>query len=150
MISPTRSKCLNPAQIAADAGVRNAYTIPSAAWAADARRIDAEQTNNYTPLNRAAKIRAAQSATRRALWASRLCRNDLAQSLRDMGLVLAMQGRLNKSLRRFKKSLRIARRLGQRYQESQTLLAMARIGREANWPEAEEWFQEAQSKAAPN
>jgi signal transduction histidine kinase/CheY-like chemotaxis protein/tetratricopeptide (TPR) repeat protein len=136
------------ADIAAAAGVRNAYTTPALAWAATARRVEAEQTREYTPLRRDATIHACQRAVRKALRASWLCRNDLAQSLRDEALVLAMRGRLTKSRRVFEKSLRVARQLQQRHQTAQTLTAMARIGREADWPGADGWLHEAQALLA--
>jgi signal transduction histidine kinase/DNA-binding response OmpR family regulator/tetratricopeptide (TPR) repeat protein len=136
------------ADISAAAGVRNAYTIPSVVWAATARRIEAEQTREYTPLRRDAGIRESEKAVRRALRASWLCRNDLAQSLRDYASVLAMRGRLSKSRRVFEKSLRVARQLQQRHQQAQTLMAMARIGREADWPGADGWLDEAQALLA--
>jgi signal transduction histidine kinase/CheY-like chemotaxis protein/tetratricopeptide (TPR) repeat protein len=133
------------ADIATAAGVRNAYTIPAVAWAATARRMETEQTREYTPLRRDASMRVSQRAARRALRASWLCRNDLAQSLRDFALVLAMRGRLAKSRKMFNKSLRVARQLRQRRQESKTLLAMAEVGREANWPDADTCYHEAQA-----
>ena len=133
------------AEIAAKAGVKNAYTIPSEAWAATARRIEAEQIHEYTPSRREASLRASQKAARRALRASWLCRNDLAQSQRDYALVLAMRGRLTKCRAMFDKSLRTAKKLRQRQQEAQTLTAMARVGSEAKWAGAEAWSHEAQA-----
>src|SRR5205085_380743 len=47
--------------------------------------------------------------------------------------------------RAFEKSLRVARQLLQRRQEVQTLVAMAQVGREAAWPGADSWKQEAQT-----
>jgi len=133
------------AQIAALAGVKNAYTIPSEAWAATARRVEVEQIHEYTPSRRESSLRASQKAARRALRASWLCRNDLAQSLRDYALVLAMRGRLRKARKMFDKSLRTAKAMRQRQQQAQTLTAMARVGSEANWPGAEAWSTEAQA-----
>ena len=136
------------AKIAGASGVRNAYTIPAVAWAATARRMEAEQIREYTPLRRANMVRAAEHAVRTALRSSWLCRNDLAQSLRDRALIFAMRGRLRRSLRDLKKSLRVARQLRQRHQEAQTLQAMADLGREAQWPDAEQRFEEAQKMLA--
>lgn len=133
------------AEITTKSGVKNAYTIPTLAWAATARRLLAEQTGDYTPLRREFNIRACRKAIRKALRASWLCRNDLAQTLRDYALLLALQGRLRKSRRMFQKSLQVARQLRQRHQQAQTLMAMARVGGEANWPQADSWRQQGQA-----
>ena len=127
------------------AGVMNAYTIPALAWAATAHRIEAERTGDFTPLRRNTSIQASLRAVRTALRASWLCRNDQAQSLRDYALLLAMRGRLRKSRRAFAKSLRVSRRLSQRRQEALTLLAMARVGREAAWPGVDGWTRDSQT-----
>ena len=136
------------AEIAIQAGVQNAYTRPALAWAATARRTQAEQTRDYTPSRREATLRASLAAARRALRTSWFCRNDLAQSLRDYALVLAMRGRLAKSRRMFEKSLKVATKLNQRYQQAQTLMAMAQLGREAKWHDAEACFHDAQALLA--
>ena len=133
------------ATIAAEAGVQNAYTIPALVWAATARRLEAEHTQEFTPARREARVRDCRRAARRALWASWLCRNDLAQALREYAMTLAMQGHNRRARRLFAKSLRVAQSLRQRYQESQTLLALARVGREAGWAEAEAWATDAQT-----
>src|SRR5205085_297683 len=101
------------AKIAADAGVKNAYTIPAVAWGATARRIAVERAHDYTPLKRESALKSSWRSVRRARWASWLCRNDLAQSLRDYALLLAMRGKLRRSRRAFEKSLKVARKLRQ-------------------------------------
>ncbi|MGD9645808.1 MAG: ATP-binding protein [Pirellulales bacterium] len=133
------------AAIAAAAGVQNAYTIPAVVWAATARRLEAEQTHDLTPARRRQRIRDGRRAARRARWASWLCRNDMAQALREYALALALDGRLRRARRTFEKSLRVARALRQRYQEAQTLLALARVGQEAGWPGADAWSADAQT-----
>ena len=133
------------ATIAAAAGVQNAYTIPAVVWAATARRLEIEQTHDLTPARRHARIRDCRRAARRAHWSSWLCRNDMAQALRERGLILAIDGQLRQARRFLDKSLREARKLRQRYQEAQTLLAMARIGQEVGWAEAEAWSADAQT-----
>ncbi len=133
------------AAVARAAGVVNAYTIPALAWAATAHRIEAERTGDLTPLRREASLRASERAVKRALRASWLCRNDRAQSLRDYAQLLAIRGRLKKSRRVFEKSLQVARQLRQRRQQADTLLAMARVGREAGWSGADAWMQDAQT-----
>jgi two-component system sensor kinase len=133
------------AQIAAAAGVRNAYTRPAVVWASTARRTQIEKTPDYTPLRRKFLVDEALKAARRAIRASWLCQNDLAQALRDYALLLAMHGKLAKSRRKFLKSIAVATKLRQKYQLAQSLQAMALIGKEAGWPEAETQAQEAQT-----
>jgi two-component system sensor kinase len=117
--------------VSASAGVRNAYTIPALAWAATARRVHAQQIGDYTPRRRSAVLRAAEKVARRAVRASWLYRNDLAQSLRECGLILAMRGKTRRARRALCRSLRVAQSLEQRYQYAQTFAALAHIDREA-------------------
>ncbi|MFV2068598.1 MAG: ATP-binding protein, partial [Pirellulales bacterium] len=128
----------------ARAGITNGYTIPALAWEATARRLHAEQTRDYTPQRRCAILRAAEKTARRAIRARWLCRNDLAQSLREYGLVLAMRGKTRRARRAFQKSLGVADSQQQRYQYAQTLMAMAKVGREAGWPDADNQFHTAE------
>lgn len=135
-------------RIARKAGVWNSYTIPARAWAATALRLSIEQTGDYVPLRRRRLLRACRRAIAQSLWARWLCENDVAQTYRDAALAAALEGRLRKSKRLFHKSLKVARRLKQRYQEAQTLLALARIGREAAWSDAEAWLHQGQNLLA--
>jgi len=133
------------AAIARAAGVMNAYTIPALAWAATAHRMEAERSEDRTPLRRANSMLAGQRYVRQALRACWLCRNDQAQSLREQGLLFAMRGRLAKARKAFDKSLRVAQQLFQRRQEAETLQAMAQVGREVGWPDVDSWTQESQT-----
>jgi two-component system sensor kinase len=119
--------------VAEKAGVRNAYTLPLLAWLATAKRRMAEQVRDYTPRRRRELLEQAWRAARRALGASRLCRNDLPQVLRELALISAMKGRPRQARRLFDRSLVAARRQHARYEEAQTLLARARVGEEAGW-----------------
>ena len=132
-------------EIATAHGVRNAYTIPVWAWLGTVHRMAAEQASEATPMRRTASILGSQRAVAKSLRARWLCRNDVAQSLRDQALLFAMRGRLKKSRKAFEKSLTVARELRQRYQEAQTLLAMGRVGLEAGWNDAVKCSQEAQT-----
>ncbi|OHB80800.1 MAG: hypothetical protein A2W31_04960 [Planctomycetes bacterium RBG_16_64_10] len=134
--------------VSARAGVRNAYTIPALTWAATARRIAVQQVRDYTPRRRNAILRAAQKTARRAIRASWLCRNDLAQSMREYALLLAIRGQPGKARRTMGKSLRIAESLQQRYQHAQTLLALAHINRELGRPAAEREVHSAEALMA--
>jgi two-component system sensor kinase len=132
----------------ARAGITNGYTVPALAWEATARRLQAEQTNDYTPRRRTEILRAAEKTARRAIRARWLCRNDLAQSLRDYGLVLSMRGKTRKARRVLQKSVNVAESQKQRYQYAQSLMAIARVGREAGWPDAENQLSTAEKLLA--
>ena len=116
-------------------GIRNAYTLPSLAWEAVALRRQAELTNDYTPKRRRELLLKARRAARRSIRAARLCRNDLAQSLREHALTSAMLGCARQARRSFDKSLAVAIELGQTYQFAATLLAREKVGAELGWPE---------------
>ncbi len=130
--------------VAKQSPVKNAYTLPVFIWGATAYRRMAEETHDATPVRRLAFLCRADALARRAIRASRLCRNDLPQAHRERGLVLAFRGRTAAARRSFERSLDVARELRARYEHAQTLLARARIGRELDWPEAERDFAEGQ------
>ena len=122
--------------VAADVGVKNAYTLPALAWAATGRRVLAEQLREHTPHRRAAVLREGARYARRAIQARFLCSNDVPQALREYALILAMQGRLRKSRRIFAWAIRAATKLKERHELAKSLLAAGKIGFEAGWPEA--------------
>lgn len=130
--------------VAKKAGVRNSYTLPNRVWAATARRRQAEQTREITPLRRRALLRRAETAAVKAVRAGWFCMNDHPQALREYALVLAMQGRTSKALRRLDQSLAVARRLGEQYQYALTLQAKATMGLELGWSESGKRLAEAQ------
>ena len=136
------------AGIAEDAGVRNAYTLPVYAWIATTRRMQAEQDSDCTPLRRESLLQEAATAARQAIGCRWLYRNDLSQALREYALVLAMQGKLRRARRMFDRSLRVAEQLGARYQYALSLLAKAKVGKEAGWANAETQLATAQSQLA--
>jgi two-component system sensor kinase len=120
--------------VAGRAGIANAYTLPSLAWLARALRSWLEKDDlRFDPRRRRELLRRAKRASQRAVRSARICKNDLAQSLREYALISAMSGRTKKARQLLAKSLEIARQQQARYEYAQTLLARARIGRDANW-----------------
>ncbi|MEZ6069745.1 MAG: ATP-binding protein [Pirellulales bacterium] len=132
----------------ARAGITNGYTIPALAWEATARRVLAEQASEYTPHRRKKLLRTAEKTARRAIRARWLCRNDLAQSLRDYGLVLSMRGKMRRARRVLQQSLSVAQTQKQRYQYALTLEAMGRVGFEAGWTGAHDQLSTAEKLLA--
>ncbi len=127
------------------AGVKNAYTLPLLTWAATAWRHQAELANNYTPFERRALLKRAKSAAKKAVRSSRICANDLPQAYRELGLILAMQGRVIGARRALRRSLSVARKHQARHQHALTILAVAKLGRELGWPEPDANLAEAEA-----
>ena len=123
--------------VAADVGVKNAYTLPALTWAATGRRVLAEQMSDHTPHRRMRLLREGARYARRSINARFLCSNDLPQALREYGLILAMQGRLRKSRRILAWAIRAAAKLKERHELAKSLLAAGEIGLEVGWAEAE-------------
>ncbi len=136
---------LRAIQTADRAGVRNAYTLPFRPWLATVLRQRAAQVPDVTPGRRAAFLRRAQVAARRALSDRWLCGNDLPHALRELALIVAMRGSVSRAGRLLNRSLKIARRHGARHEIAQTLLARAELGHEAEWKTADEDRAEAQA-----
>jgi len=132
-------------QVAEQAGVRNAYTLPSLTWLAVVRRYKVEKHAGYMPQKRLALLRDAERAARRAIRAARVCKNDLPQVFREYALILAMRGKTRRARYFFDRSLTVAGQHGARYEHAQTLLARGQIGREVGWQEADEQIAEAEA-----
>ncbi len=130
-------------RVAAKAGVKNAYTLPPFVWGATALRRKAEALGNSTPFERRKCLRQSERLAREAIRVARLCRNDLPQAYRELGLVQAMQGRTWQAHWSLRKSIRHAERLGQKLQQAESLSVAARIGTELNWRKAEQYRKQA-------
>ncbi len=117
-------------------GAHNAYTVPVMAWLATVRRRQAAELSDCTRQRRDMMLRRAEKAARRATGLLLPCRNDHPQAFREYALVSAMKGKARKARRLFERSLRLARRYQARYQQAQTLLAMAKVGQELHWHDA--------------
>ena len=125
-------------------GVRNQYTLPLLAWFATVRCAQAASLSGCTKQRRDRILRRAEQAARRATSALIPCKNDFPMALRDYASVSAMRGKAGKARRLFDRSLQVARRHEARYEQAQTLLAMAKVGRELHWHDAELCDAEAQ------
>jgi two-component system sensor kinase len=126
------------------AGVCNAYTLPAMTWLATALRRQAEQTPPYQPRLRRAVLRQAQRAVQQAIFAARICANDLPQAWREYGLIQAMRGKPRQARSHFFRSLAIAEQHDARYEYAQTLLALGRLGEQFGWRDAEKHLVEAE------
>lgn len=121
-------------EVADDAGVSNAYTLPAITWFVTAMRSQVENRLTYLPRYRRELLRRAARAARRAVRSGRICANDLPRALREYALILAMQGKTVKSRRLFERSLRVAEAQQARYEYARTLMARGKVGKEVGWP----------------
>ncbi len=131
-------------QVCRDAGVQNVYTQPLYSWRATALRQWAQQSIAITPCFRGALLRRASEAAREALHHARFYQNEKAHALRELGLILAMQGRVRRAFACLDRSLIVARTLGARYEYAKTAVARARLCQEFGDHNANEQLQEAE------
>jgi two-component system sensor kinase len=124
-------------QVAVAAGVRNAWVFPLLPWLASSLRRQVEKTSNWTPARRTELLRQANKAVKQALRVARKFQNELPHSLREAGLIAAMQGSIGRARRYLDESVAVAGRQGARFEHAQTLLARGRIGLEVGWSGAE-------------
>src|SRR5690606_37881170 len=122
--------------VAANAGVKNAYTLPPLAWAATAHRKLAQFSSDATPRRRATHLARAGQCARAAIRAGLLCRNDVPRAYREYALVLAAQGKIRRARKMFARSIYWSEKLGERLETATTLRKAAAVGREAGWREA--------------
>jgi signal transduction histidine kinase/DNA-binding response OmpR family regulator len=134
--------------VAANAGVKNAYTLPPLAWAASAHRKLSQECGDTTPFRRKQHLAKASQFARRAIRAGLLCRNDLPHAYREYALVLAIQGKLRRARRMFAKSVACAEKLEEHLQTVKTLRKAALVGREAGWPESADYEARARGLVA--
>ena len=125
-------------QIVTKAGVDNPYVRPLLPWLASALRRQAEKSKQATAGDRPALLKRAMKVARRALRVSRTFQNDLPHSLRECGLIAALQGRVRLAREYLDESLAVADRQGARFEHAQSLLARGQIGQQHGWPEAQQ------------
>jgi signal transduction histidine kinase/tetratricopeptide (TPR) repeat protein len=85
---------------------------------------------------RAELLRQAKAAAREVLRRPFPFRENLADPLRESGLIAAMEGKNARARQCFDRSLAIADRLGLRYERALTLLARAEVGTALGWADA--------------
>ncbi len=125
-------------QVAEEAGIRNAYTLPYRSWIASALRRQAEETSCWEPHRRNALLRRADKIANKALRVARSHQNDLPHALRESGLVHLMQGHVDRGRCCLDESLEVADRQGNSFEHAQTLLARGLAGQTLDWSGADE------------
>jgi tetratricopeptide (TPR) repeat protein len=108
--------------IAAKAGVMNAYIAPNLAWLATARRLELECYRGYLTQRRRALLRQAERAARRSVRLARWFQNDLPHALRELGIVMILRGKTARGLKLFDRSIAVAERQGAKYEQALTRL----------------------------
>ena len=130
--------------VAAKAGIHNAYTLPSLSWLATACRRHVEDASIYASHFRSKLLRRAKKIARKAVRAGKICKNDLPRALREDALLSAMEGRFARSRRLFNQSLTVAERQEASYEYAQTLLHRGLVGRDAGWVDSSSDVAEAE------
>ncbi len=123
-------------EVADQAEVRNAYTLPYRPWLATVLRQQAIRLGNLTRFRHDELLRRAEKTARKAIRTWWLCKNDLPHAYRELGLLLAMRGSVRRALRCLNKSLAIAKRQQAQYEYAQTMSAKAELEAELELPEA--------------
>lgn len=119
------------------AGIQNAYTVPPLAWLATAYRMQAEAVSLHAPLQREKLMKLADRTARRAIASARVSPHDLPRSLRERGLVAAMQGSYPVARKFLDRSLAIAEKLEDLHEQAITLQYRAQVGACAGWATTE-------------
>jgi two-component system sensor kinase len=133
-------------QVAAEAGVVNAWIVPHRSWLASALRRQAEKSDDLTPARRQKLLKHARRVINKAVKVARTFRNDLPHALREAALIAAMQGNIPQARKHLDESLAIAERQNAKFEHAQTLLARGRIGLEMGWPNAQEEIDSARQE----
>lgn len=118
---------------AQSAGVYNAYTIPAFSWLATVQRRLAEEVSPYGTIQRKRWLNEAAKTLRKALRLARICRNDLPRTLREMGLVAAMQGKYRRARHFLDRSLHLSQQLDMPLETAMTLWHIGRVAEFTRW-----------------
>ncbi|MBC7630851.1 EAL domain-containing protein [Aeromicrobium sp.] len=109
------------------AGLRQEYAAAVPCWAATVARARAEDAAPHDPVGRAALIREASGAVRRArLWAWSY-RNNAPHALREAGLLASLRNRPRRMDKMLRRSLQVALDQGAAYEAAMTRRAMAQV-----------------------
>ena len=133
-------------QVAAKAGVMNAYIAPNLAWLATALRLQAERYSGHLETHRRDLFWQAQRAARRSVSLARRFQNDLPHALRELALMKCLQGKTTAGMRLFDQSISVAERQGAKYELALTRLAKAEIAAELGLADAEHQLTAAQAE----
>jgi signal transduction histidine kinase/CheY-like chemotaxis protein len=116
------------AKIAIEAGIINAYTMPTTSWLATALREKAQIELIYAPRLAKNLLQRARRAARQHIRWSRLCENDLPRAQRELALIAAMEGDYNGAQVWLERSISKARQHQMKYELALSLQAVAEIG----------------------
>ncbi|MDA1180210.1 MAG: AAA family ATPase, partial [Planctomycetota bacterium] len=123
--------------VSSQAGICNAYTLPSLAWLTTTIRRRVELEGRFAPRHRRALICLGRRAARRGIRGSRICENDLPHLFREFAQLEALAGNAKKARRLFRKSIAIAETHRARHELAETLLSYGEVGQEVSWGDAE-------------
>lgn len=110
-----------------DSGQHNSYSNPCFAWRAYALRLLAQSIPRGREDEFSKLVREAMRAARKAVYRSRVHRNDLALSLREYGVLNVISGRRRRGIRLLRRAIAIAKKLRQPVEELDCLSAMANV-----------------------
>ena len=96
-------------------GNHNSYVIPNYAWLATSLRLQAEQIPSYYPEQRKVLLKQAKSVIRLGRIMSWPMKHIRSHLWRESGLVAAIQGNQSTAIRRLRKSIRTAEKIGGKY-----------------------------------
>ena len=125
---------------------RNPYIKCGYAWRAEALRKVAEREPEGASRQKA--LKAARKAASAALFVTKLYLTSRAQALREMGTVLAMQGRGSKARRYIDESTWVAESQKARFELAKTKLSRGSAGHRFGWSEADQQIAEAEQEIA--
>jgi eukaryotic-like serine/threonine-protein kinase len=125
---------------------RNPFIYCGYAWRAEALRTAAEREPEGSSRRKA--LKAAKKAARTALFITKLYHTSRAQALREMGSILAMQGRNQKARRYFDDSIRVADSQNAKFELAKSQLARGKAGEQFGWPDAEQQAADASQEVA--
>ncbi len=128
---------------ASHAGIQNAYTLPAMAWVATAYRKAAMAAGPFGTKEYRRNVSLGIRAARRSLRKNKLCANDAPRALRELAILLALQGRYRRARRAMDQSVQIAHDQAAMYELSKSLEYRGRIGQVAQWKYFERDLEEA-------
>jgi two-component system sensor kinase len=117
------------------------YTLCSSAWLATALRRQAETITNDLR-RRSRLVRQARKSLRPALWLSRFYVSERAHALREHGILLHLEGRTHAATKQLTRSLEVAKRQGDRWQQMFSSLELGRIQAAQGDPEGKRRVEE--------
>ncbi len=125
------SRALN---VARQTGILNTYTVPAMAWMLTASRKKLERTTVYSIRERERQLVQLVKLARKTVRISTRFPNDRPHALRELGILLAMQGKTWRARRKLIQSLEVARRHQAGLELQETFEALETVGTQLRWP----------------